>query len=67
MTLSVPDLSNDWNLGKAIIRGRRGRKPTGRRWSRTECRASEPAESVGAQTKVGPKIYNEREAESVCG
>lgn len=39
VTLPVPDLSNDWNLGKAIIRGRRGRKSRGRRWSRTECQS----------------------------
>lgn len=39
VTLSVPDLSNDRNLGKAIIRGRRGRKRGGRRWSRTECQS----------------------------
>lgn len=38
VTLLVPDLSNDEHLGKAIIRGRAGRKSRGgRRWSRTVC------------------------------
>lgn len=63
---AVPDLSNEWNLGKAIIRGRRGRKPRGEGGAGQSAKASEPAESASAQTKVGPKIYSKQEAESMC-
>lgn len=63
--LSVPDLSNEWNLGKAIIRGSRGRKLRGEGGAGQSAKVSEPAESVSVQTKVGPKIYSKQEAESV--
>lgn len=63
--LSVPDLSNEWSLGKAITRGRGGRKLTGEGGAGQSAKVSEPAESVSAQTKVGPKIYSKQEAVSV--
>lgn len=53
VTLLVPDLSNDWHLGKAIIRGRRGRKSRGEKVEQNsvpECQSQQP---VGAPTEVG--------------
>lgn len=56
MTMSGPDPCNDWNLGKAVIKGRRGRKSRGRRRSST---MSEPGGWIHPQMELGRKVSSE--------